>query len=124
MTVIITGSTISSGDVDYAGSNTTSFALTTAASTARQVLTNIPVAGFRGAEITLMATRGTSYQLTKMLVIQDGTNSYYNIFGELNNNGKFASYDATINLTNLEIAVTLTTAVAATVKGYITAIKV
>jgi hypothetical protein len=89
----------------------TSATLTTAATTANQVLATLTAATFRSAEFLVQITSGTSYHLTKIHVVHDGTSAWITEFGGVFSSASLASFDADISGANLRLLTTPVNAV-------------
>lgn len=78
--------------------------VTTASTIATVLITN-----YRSAEFLIQANTSSSYQLSKILVIQDGTNAYATEYGAVNSGNIIATYGALVSGSNLVLTGTPTT---------------
>ena len=131
----ITGSpaaTLGATTVSSLGATSVGYAATTqiggtgslTATTARQVLTSFAVATYRTVEYLLSATQGSSYHTIKVLVMQDGINTYKTSYAEMFTTAKLFAVDATMNGSGVDLGITLSAAVATTIKWDATQIGV
>ena len=70
---------------------------------------------YRSAEYTIQITQDTSYYMTKILLIHDGSTVYMTEYGAVDTGGILASFDATISGGNAELLITMATAATATI---------
>ncbi len=80
--------------------------LTTTSTTQTPLVTNFSATTYASAEVNVVAVRGSSRHLTKLLVTHDGTNAYATEFGEVLTGSALATYDVDINAGNVRILVT------------------
>jgi hypothetical protein len=85
--------------------------LTTSATTANQVVSSIPAATYRSAKYEIQVTSGTSYHVTEVRVLHDGTSAYINEYGTFFSGASLATFDADISGGNLRLLTTPTNAV-------------
>jgi hypothetical protein len=117
------GTSSPSNKLDVAGSvgvNTNSVlastTFTTSTTTANQIIYSMPTATYRSAKLMVQMTSGTSYQVTELLIIHDGTNAFMTQYGDVATTGtSLGTFDSSITSGNLNLLFTPTNA-ATTVK--------
>jgi hypothetical protein len=84
---------------------------------------SFPIATYRGGEYEIAIRSGTTngYQISKMLVLQDGGNGYITEYGIVSSNGSLGSFTATLTGGNFLLNFT---PVAAMTVAYIQGTKV
>lgn len=99
---------------------------TTVATTTQSAVDTFPAATFRSAEYLVQITQGTEYQISKILLVHDGTNVYLTEYGTITGPGSsaLATLDADISTGNVRLLVTMGTATSAVIKTSKTAIIV
>jgi hypothetical protein len=110
--VSVTGNT---NVTNYLSVNSTSYAYSTkytVSGTLIQTADAWPIASYRSAEylVQLTDTATTSYQISKILVLHDGTNSLITEYAQLNNNGLIGTFTSDINSGNVRLRLIPTTA--------------
>jgi hypothetical protein len=85
--------------------------LTTAATTANQVVVSLATATYRSIEFFVQMTSSTSYHMTKIHVIHDGTSAWITQFGDLITGVALSTFDADISGGNVRLLTTPTNAV-------------
>jgi hypothetical protein len=89
---------------------------TTSTTTANQIIYSMPTATYRSAKLMVQMTSGTSYQVTELLIIHDGTNAFMTQYGDIATTGSsLGTFDSSITSGNLNLLFTPTNA-ATTVK--------
>lgn len=94
----------------------TSATLTTAATTANQVVDSVAATSVRTAKWLVQATSGTSYHASELLVIHDGTTAHATEYGAIFTGSSLYTLDADVSAGNLRLLVTPTNA-ATTIKA-------
>jgi len=84
----------------------TSSTLTTAATTANQVVVSTLASATRTLKVSVQVTSGSSYQASELLVIHDGTTASVVEYGNVMTGSVLASFDADINSGNLRVVTT------------------
>lgn len=84
--------------------------LTTAATTANQVVDSNAVATYRSVKYQVQIVSGTSYHMTTIDVIHDGTNAYVDQYGDVFTGVSLATFDADVSAGNLRLLTTPTNA--------------
>lgn len=111
----------------YLGTQAAVESSTTALSTTTQSpVDTFSATTFRSAEYLVQITQGTEYQISKILLVHDGTNVYLTEYGTITGPGSSAlcTLDADIATGSVRLLVTMGTATAAVVKASRTAIVV
>jgi hypothetical protein len=85
--------------------------LTTSATTANQVVDSISSSTFRSVKYQIQVTSSTSYHVTEVMVLHDGTTAYINEYGTFFTGASLATFDADISGGNLRLLTTPTNAV-------------
>ena len=85
--------------------------LTTSATTANQVVDSISSSTFRSVKYQIQVTSSTSYHVTEVMVLHDGTTAYINEYGTFFTGSSLATFDADISGGNLRLLTTPTNAV-------------
>ena len=89
---------------------------TTSTTTANQIIYSMPTATYRSAKLMVQMTSSTSYQVTELLIIHDGTNAFMTQYGDIATTGtSLGTFDSSITSGNLNLLFTPTNA-ATTVK--------
>lgn len=83
-----------------------SVTLTTAATTANQVLSSDSATIYRSASYKVQVTSATSYQSCSINVIHDGTTAYITEYGDISTGAVLASFDADVSGGNLRLLTT------------------
>jgi hypothetical protein len=84
-------------------SNTVSFTGTT-----QQLLDLVPAITWRGGEYLIQMNSGSSYQITKILLIHDGTTPFITEYGTISTGANLGIIDAIINSGNVRLLITPT----------------
>lgn len=99
--------------IDYVNGNVTVSArsatvTTTTSTTPAQTIASVSASTYRSAEFIIQAsdTVALSYQLSKILVVQDGSTAYYTEYGSVNSGNVIATYSATVSGANLLLQTT------------------
>ncbi len=98
-------------NLTFANCNITDIDLTTTGISA-VTLDSWPLASYRSAEYIIQATDNTAnnYQVSKLLVLHDGTNALFTEYGLLTTNNVVATFTAVTNSTTMIIQATSTNA--------------
>jgi UDP-3-O-[3-hydroxymyristoyl] glucosamine N-acyltransferase len=107
--VTITGNTSVSNFLSVNGISygySTKYNVTT---TALQTADNFSATSYRSAEYIVQMTDSTNYQVSKLLVLHDGTTAYVTEYAQLYNNSLLGTFSADINSGNVRLRVTPTT---------------
>jgi len=84
---------------------------TTSTTTANQIIYSMPTATYRSAKLMVQMTSGTSYQVTELLIIHDGTNAFMTQYGDIATTGtSLGTFDSSITSGNLNLLFTPTNA--------------
>ena len=83
-----------------------SASLTTSATTANQIVDSFTAASFRVVKYLIQVTSGSSYQVTEVLAVHDGTTVYLSEFGSIATASDLATFDADINSGNFRLLTT------------------
>ena len=67
------------------------------------------------AKYLIQVTQGSNYQVSEIMVIQDGTNTYMTEFAVIETNGVLATFTSSIATTNAVLTVTMGSATSATI---------
>jgi len=119
-----TGYAVNSSALTFDGTNLgintysilASTTFTTSTTTANQIIYSMPTATYRSAKLMVQITSGTSYQVTELLIIHDGTNAFMTQYGDVATTGtSLGTFDSSITSGNLNLLFTPTNA-ATTVK--------
>jgi len=97
--------------LSYAYSGDTSVTLTTSTTTANQVVDSVSVSSVRGLKYVISITSGTSYQVTEILIVHDGTTPVITEYGTLFTGSSLASFDSDISGGNVRLLTTPVNAV-------------
>ena len=84
----------------------TSFQFVTSTTAAGQVADSYSTTLYRTSEYLISITSGSSYQAIKILLLQDGTNTFINPFGTISSSSSLATFSATISGGNVQLLVT------------------
>lgn len=85
--------------------NFTSNTFTTTSSTANQVLDVFSSSTYRSVKYQVQVTSGSSYQVSEVSLIQDGTYAYITEYGLLYTGSPLALYDATLSGGNVNLLI-------------------
>ena len=88
-----------------------SASLTTSTTNANQVIDSFTAANFRVVKYLINVTSGSSYQVTEVLAVHDGTTVYINEYGSIATATELATFDADINSNNFRLLTTPVNAV-------------
>lgn len=110
----------------YAGTQTAITGTTTTVATTSQTVTDqFATAEFRSAEYLIQITQGSSYQVSKIILVHDGTTPYITEYGTiLSGASALGTLDADISGGNARLLVTMANAASASVKVSRTSITV
>ena len=105
--VVVTGNTTVT---NYMIVNSTSYAYSTKYNVSGlliQTADSFSATAYRSAEYIVQITdaTSTSYQVSKLLMLHDGTNAYVTEYAQLNNNGLIGTFSADINAGNVRLRV-------------------
>lgn len=89
---------------------------TTIATTAETVTDQFSTTEFRSAEYLVQITQGSSYQVSKILLVHDGTTPYITEYGTLLSGSTLGTLDIDITGGNARLLVTMANAASASVK--------
>ena len=84
----------------------TTATLTTTTTNANQVVDSFAAATFRCAKYLIQVTSGSNYQMSEILVINDGSTCYITEYGSIVTNTELATFDADINSGNVRLLTT------------------
>lgn len=105
------------GSLIYMGTQAAVEASTTAVATTTQSVTDtFAAATFRSCEYLVQITQGSSYQISKILLVHDGTTAYITEYGTITSGSTLATLDADIATGTVRLLVTMGSATAANVK--------
>lgn len=82
---------------------TVSYSTTTA--TPNQVVDSFPVSSFRCAKYLIQVSSGSDFQISELLVVQDGATSYKTEFGTVKSGPSLATFDTAVSAGNLQLLV-------------------
>ncbi len=77
--------------------------------TSQASVDSFTASSYRSAQYQVQITRGSSYQMTTINVLHDGTNAYLSEFGTIKTGSNLATFDADINSGSLRLLATPTT---------------
>jgi hypothetical protein len=97
--------------VTLANGGVRSLTLTTSATTANQVLDSISVTTFRSAKYQIQVTSSTSYHVTEVVVVHDGTDTFVTEYGTITTGASLATFTADVSGGNLRLLTTPTNAI-------------
>jgi hypothetical protein len=72
-------------------------------------------ATYRSAKYLIQVTQGSNYQVSEIMVIQDGTNTYMTEFAVIETNGALCTFTSSISSSNAVLTVTMGSATSATI---------
>jgi hypothetical protein len=72
-------------------------------------------ATYRSAKYLIQVTQGSNYQVSEVMVIQDGTNTYMTEFAVIETNGVLCTFTSSISSSNAVLTVTMGSATSATI---------
>jgi len=72
-------------------------------------------ATYRSAKYLIQVTQGSNYQVSEIMVIQDGTNTYMTEFAVIETNGALCTFTSSIASANAVLTVTMGSATSATI---------
>ena len=84
-------------------------ASSTKEATSQASVDSFTASSYRSAQYQVQITRGSSYQMTTINVLHDGTNAYLSEFGTIKTGPNLATFDADINSGSLRLLATPTT---------------
>jgi hypothetical protein len=109
----------------YAGTQTAITGTTTTVATTSQTVTDqFSTSEFRSAEYLIQITQGSSYQVSKILLVHDGTTPYITEYGTLLSGSTLGTLDVDITGGTARLLVTMANATSASVKVSRTSITV
>jgi hypothetical protein len=109
----------------YAGTQTAITGTTTTVATTSQTVTDqFSTSEFRSAEYLIQITQGSSYQVSKILLVHDGTTPYITEYGTLLSGSTLGTLDVDITGGNARLLVTMANATSASVKVSRTSITI
>ena len=109
----------------YAGTQTAITGTTTTVATTSQTVTDqFSTSEFRSAEYLIQITQGSSYQVSKIILVHDGTTPYITEYGTLLSGSTLGTLDVDITGGNARLLVTMANATSASVKVSRTSITV
>lgn len=97
---------------------------TTVATTSETVTDQFSTSEFRSAEYLVQITQGSSYQVSKILLVHDGTTPYITEYGTLLSGSTLGTLDVDITGGNARLLVTMANATSASVKVSRTSITI
>jgi hypothetical protein len=118
----VVGSTKITGSVTINESLIQTVSVTTSTTTANQAVLSFLASAFRSAKFQIQVTSGTSYHVTEMMVLHDGTTTYNNEYGTMFTGASLATFDSDINTGSVRLLVTPTNAIT-TIKVVMTLIN-
>ena len=92
-----------------------SVAQTTLATTTQTSVDSFAVATYRSAKYIVQITQGTSYQVSEILVIHNGTSAFMTEYGVLTTGSTLATISADVNTGNARLLVTMGSTTSATI---------
>lgn len=107
----ITINALSSTQGDNAFDNITD----TVATVNSTVIDSFSLTTYRSAKYYIQISQGSDYQISELMVIHDGTLTYDTEYAVLETNGELGTIDTVINGPNVELTVTMLSAVTATI---------
>lgn len=109
----------------YAGTQTAITGTTTTVATTSQTVTDqFSTSEFRSAEYLIQITQGSSYQVSKIILVHDGTTPYITEYGTLLSGSTLGTLDVDITGGTARLLVTMANATSASVKVSRTSITV
>ena len=87
----------------------------TVATTSATTVDSWAKATYRSAKYLVQVTQGSNYQVSEIMVIQDGTNTYMTEFAVIETNGVLATFTSSISGSNALLTVTMGSATSATI---------
>jgi len=108
---IHTGATPTFAGVNLAHGRVRSVTLTTSATTADQVLDSISATTYRSVKYQIQVTSSTSYHVTEVTVLHDGTDTFISEYGTITTGTSLATFTADVSGGNLRLLTTPTNAV-------------
>ena len=117
-TETLTNKTFNSA-VNYQASATTiandNVVQATVATTSATTVDSWAKATYRSAKYLIQVTQGSNYQVSEIMVIQDGTSTYMTEFAVIETNGALATFTSSISGSNAVLTVTMGSATSATI---------
>ena len=109
----------------YAGTQTAITGTTTTVATTSQTVTDqFSTSEFRSAEYLIQITQGSSYQVSKIILVHDGTTPYITEYGTLLSGSTLGTLDVDITGGTARLLVTMANATSASVKVSRTSITI
>jgi hypothetical protein len=96
----------------------------TTTTTSQTTLHSLSLNSYRSVEYMIQITRGSNYQVTKILAIHDGTTTYPTEYGTLYTSGSLGTFDVDISGGNMRLLVVPSSSSSTSYKIKFTAIKV
>jgi hypothetical protein len=87
----------------------------TVATTSATQIDSWAKATYRSAKYLIQVTQGSNYQVSEIMVIQDGTNTYMTEFAVIETNGALCTFTSSIATANAVLTVTMGSATSATI---------
>ena len=87
----------------------------TVATTSATTVDSWAKATYRSAKYLIQVTQGSNYQVSEIMVIQDGTNTYMTEFAVIETNGALATFTSSISGSNAILTATMGSATSATI---------
>lgn len=100
----------------------TTATLTTTANTSNQVVDSFAAATFRCVKYLIQVTSGSSYQVSEILSVHDGTTVYLTEYASMATGSDLATFDSDVNSGNVRLLVSPTNA-STTIKVTRTGVK-
>jgi hypothetical protein len=105
--------------INYKASDTTianeNVIQTTVTTTSATAVDSWAKATYRSAKYVIQITQGTNYQVSEIVLIQDGTSTYMTEYGVLETNGSLATFTSSISGSDAVLTVTMGSATSATI---------
>ena len=105
--------------INYKASDTTianeNVIQTTVTTTSATTVDSWAKATYRSAKYVIQITQGTNYQVSEIVLIQDGTSTYMTEYGVLETNGSLATFTSSISGSDAVLTVTMGSATSATI---------
>lgn len=115
---------ITSNNHTLTNGNVTSASLTTADTTTNQVIMSLSSSTYRTVEYLIQATSGTSYHMTKINLIHNGTDVWIDEYGTIYTGTSLATFSADISGGNIRLLLATVANAVTTIKVIATAINI
>lgn len=79
--------------------------ISTVSNSANQVIDMFSTSLYRSVKYLIQVTSSTDYQISEILLIHNGSDSFITEYGTLTTNGTLASYDSDINSSNVRLLI-------------------